>query len=180
MRTRCVSLSLLILAAATTIAAAAPLHLAKQTGFVGYSGTRWLSDYNVRKGHCDLKAISDTGPRPSPLLDLGAPRPANRAAAVLIGAKTDELVPSSVGGEPDDADRACIGHVLELGKSGKTVSWDNGSTGMHYEVTPDAGRDGIAGACRGFKLKAALNTVHSKRRAMACEKGPGLWQLTGL
>jgi hypothetical protein len=47
-------------------------------------------------------------------------------------------------------------------------------------MRPDAGRDGIAGACRAFRLKAAGNDQHVKHRALACEAGPGLWQLSGL
>jgi hypothetical protein len=73
-----------------------------------------------------------------------------------------------------------MGQVLELGASGRWVSWDNGATGIHYEMRPDAGRDGIAGACRAFRLKASGNYHRAKRTAMACESGPGLWQLSGL
>ena len=47
-------------------------------------------------------------------------------------------------------------------------------------LRPDAGRDGIAGACRAFRLKAYGNDEKVRRNAMACETGPGLWQLTGL
>ena len=73
-----------------------------------------------------------------------------------------------------------MGQVLELGASGRWVKWDNGATGVHYEMRPDAGRDGIAGACRAFRLKASGNDEQVKRNAMACETGPGLWQLSGL
>ncbi len=73
-----------------------------------------------------------------------------------------------------------MGQVLELGGSGRWVRWDNGATGIHYEMRPDAGRDGIAGACRAFRLKASGNYHHAKRTAMACASGPGLWQLSGL
>jgi hypothetical protein len=79
----------------------------------------------------------------------------------------------------DEGDRACMGQILELGASGSWVRWDS-TAGIHFRMRPDAGRDGITGACRGFKLKASGNYQHATRRAMACETGPGLWQLSGL
>ena len=66
--------------------------------------------------------------------------------AVLVGAHVPDLLPSSIGAEIDEGDRACMGQVLELGASGRWVRWDNGATGIHYDMRPDAGRDGIAAA----------------------------------
>ena len=85
-----------------------------------------------------------------------------------------------IGAEVDEGDRACMGQVLELAASGRWVRWDNGTTGIHYEMRPDAGRDGIAGSCRAFRLKITGNYQHAKRTALACESGPGLWQLSEL
>lgn len=148
--------------------------------FRGYSGVRWPSDFQVRSGHCDRKSITESPRHSDAVASLGERRSLNRTAAMLIGARVSDLLPSQVGPEVDEGDRACMGQVLELGASGRWVKWDNGATGVHYEMRPDAGRDGIAGACRAFRLKASGNYEKVKRNAMACETGPGLWQLSSL
>jgi hypothetical protein len=148
--------------------------------FRGYSGIHWQSDFDVRSGHCDRKRITESPRRSDAMASLGQRQALNRNAAVLIGAKVPDLLPSNLGVELDEGDRACIGEVLELGASDRWVSWDNDATGMHYRMWPDTGRDGIAGTCRGFHLKAAGNYQHVTRDALACESGPGLWQLSDL
>jgi len=148
--------------------------------FRGYSGTHWPWDFDVRSGHCDRRHITESPRRSDAIASLGQRRSLNRSAAMLVGARVPELLPVKFDADLDEGDRACMGQVLELGASGHWVRWDNGATGIHYEMRPDAGRDGIAGACRGFRLKSSGNYQHAKRRAMACESGPGLWQLSGL
>lgn len=160
--------------------ATAPVGAPPAGNFRGFSGTRWASDFNVRSGHCDRKRITENPRRSEAIASLGQRRLVSRDSAVLIGAKLSDLLPSSLGADLDEGDQACMGQVLELGASGHWVKWDNGATGLHFEMRPDAGRDGIAGACRGFRLKASGNEQHAKRTAMACETGPGLWQLSSL
>ncbi len=147
--------------------------------FRGYSGVRWPSDFQVRSGHCDRKSITESPRRGDAIASLGERRSLNRNAALLVGARVSDLLPSDVGPEVDEGDRACMGEVLELGASGNWVKWDNGATGVHYEMWPDAGRDGIAGACSRFHLTAIGNYKKVRREALACESGPGLWQLSG-
>jgi hypothetical protein len=162
-------------------ATASPPPAAPKTGdFRGYSGIHWPTDFDVRKGHCDRERITENPRRSDAIASLGQRRELNRSAAMLVGARLPDLLPSSLGAELDEGDRACMGQVLELGASGRWVSWDNGATGIHYEMQPDAGRDGIAGACRAFFLRASGNYHRAKRTAMACESGPGLWKLSGL
>jgi hypothetical protein len=166
-------------AAAQATAAAAPA-APKSGDFRGFSGVHWPLDFDVRKGHCDRERITENPRRSGAMASLGQRRELSRSAAMLVGARLPDLLPTSLGAEVDEGDRACMGQVLELGASGRWVSWDNGATGIHYEMRPDAGRDGIAGACRAFRLKASGNYHRAKRTAMACESGPGLWQLSGL
>jgi surface antigen len=147
--------------------------------YVGYTGTRWQQDYDVTSGRCNRAAIGASFAIPAG--EMIGPRTAgrdNRAAATLIGARVDSLVAPKVGRELDDGDRACVGHALEIGKPGHRVSWDN--AGVHYDLTPDEGHNEIAGVCRDFKLVARGSSGRSKRRGTACQKGPGLWQLTTL
>lgn len=176
-----VSVALLPIAAAGTAAAAGSAPAAEHArSFRGYSGVRWPSDFEVRAGHCDRKSITESPRHSDAVASLGERRALNRNAALLVGAHVPDLLPSDIGAEVDEGDRACMGEVLELGATGKWVAWDNGTTGVHYRMWPDAGRDGIAGACRVFHLSASGNYSKVKRQALACESGPGLWQLSGL
>jgi hypothetical protein len=175
----CAWLAAALLPGADT-AAQVPPAAPKSGDFRGYSGVHWPSDFEVRKGHCDRERITENPQHSGAMASLGQRRELNRTAAMLVGAQIPDLLPSSLGAEVDEGDRACMGQVLELGASGRWVRWDNGATGIHYEMRPDAGRDGIAGSCRAFRLKASGNYQHAKRKAMACESGPGLWQLSGL
>ena len=148
--------------------------------FRGYSGVHWPSDFEVRSGHCDRKRITASPRRSDAVASLGQRRSLNRTAALLVGAGVAGLLPSTVGADVDEGDRACMGQVLELGASGRWVRWDNSATGVRYEMRPDAGRDGIGGSCRAFRLKATGNSQRVKQKALACETGPGLWQLSNL
>jgi hypothetical protein len=152
----------------------------KSGDYRGFSGVHWPTDFEVRSGHCDRARITENPRHADAMASLGQRRALNRTAAMLVGAHVSDLLPARIGAEVDEGDRACMGQVLELGASGRWVKWDNGATGIHYEMRPDAGRDGIAGACRAFRLKAVGNDQHVKHTAMACESGPGLWQLSGL
>jgi hypothetical protein len=167
------------MAVAQDAASSAPAP-ARPGNFRGYSGNHWPSDFQVRSGHCDRKSITESPRRADAVASLGERRALNRTAALLVGARVSDLLPSAVGAEVDEGDRACMGQVLELGASGRWVTWDNDATGVRYAMRPDAGRDGIAGACRAFRLKATGNYEKVSRNAMACETGPGLWQLSGL
>jgi hypothetical protein len=166
-------------AAAQSAPASAP-PAPKAGDFRGFSGAHWPTDFEVRSGHCDRARITESPRHSDAMASLGQRRALNRTAAMLVGAHVSDLLPARIGAEVDEGDRACMGQVLELGASGRWVQWDNGATGIHYEMRPDAGRDGIAGACRAFRLKAAGNDQHVKHTALACEAGPGLWQLSGL
>jgi len=149
--------------------------------YVGYSGARWEQDFDVTSGYCDRATIGTlvhygTGG----LLAPGTTQRENRASATLIGAGVGDLVGRKVGEQIDEGDRACLGHALELGRAGKHVVWDNTLTGVHFELVPDDGHSDIAGLCRGFKLKARTDLGKSKRHGTACERSPGLWQMTRL
>jgi hypothetical protein len=148
--------------------------------FRGFSGVHWPSDFGVRAGQCDRNRITENPRRSDAIASLGQRRALNRSAAMLVGGRIPDLLPAKLGAEVDEGDRACMGHVLELGASSRWVRWDNGATGLHYEMRPDTGRDGIAGSCRAFRLEVSGNAAHAKLKAMACETGPGLWQLSGL
>ncbi|HTV51678.1 MAG TPA: RT0821/Lpp0805 family surface protein [Steroidobacteraceae bacterium] len=175
MRHRLPTLIVLLAAAGTALLGCASRAAKPPPLYPGVSGIRWTQDFGIHKGHCDRAAIST---RTVNYTLLGAEDRDNRGAAMLIGATIDDLVAGKLGYDLDGGDRACLGEVLEIGRAGRRVMWDNLATGVHYEVTPAREHEEIGGLCRRFKLLAVANTGKSKRHATACEKGAGLWQLS--
>jgi surface antigen len=172
-----VCLSAALLGALSMLAAAAGSAGTRQPSYyLGYSGTHWERDYAVSSGHCDRAAIVEMAGTP-----IGTHvTHDNPAAATLIGTGVRTLIGGRLAREIDDGDRACLGHTLEIGKSGRRVVWDNLESGVHYEIVPDDGHNEIAGLCRNFSLLAKASSGKSKRRGTACQKGPGLWQMIEL
>jgi surface antigen len=170
-----IALPLLLLVAGAVLATASAA--AKRHYYVGVSGIRWTQDFGVLSGQCNRAAIST---RTVNRTLMGNEDRDNRGAAILIGSTIEDLVSGRLGYELDAGDRACLGEVMELGKTGHKVVWDNLGQDVHYEVTPEEAHIEISGACRRFKLVVIADSGRSKRRATACEKGAGLWQLSRL
>jgi surface antigen len=159
--------------------AAAAVGRQPDSDYVGCSGFRWPSDFAVLSGRCDREAIGGVlRPTGATAIGVHPDTHQNRWTATLIGASVSGLIARKMAREIDDGDRACLGHTLEVGKPGRAVVWDNSTTGVHFEMVPQDGRNEIAGLCRDFKLWARTGSGHSERRGKACEKAPGLWQLS--
>ena len=162
-------------------------------GLVGYGGQRWQTDHGVRAGRCDRGAIliQSTGPR-----DLVAEHQQhlkNRTVGIIGSAQSGVLLSTRGAGRHgarfDAADRACVGHVLELGAVGRDVSWVNDATQLAYVVALEAGTvESKAGAsrCRVLLLTSvparrwsggagAGNALRQAERLIACQSGPGAW-----
>src|SRR5690554_2851533 len=60
----------------------------------------------------------------------------DRTVATIVGAIARAVIGNWIGRKLDEADRACIGHALELGKAGQRVLWTNKSSGVQYELIP--------------------------------------------
>ena len=82
------------------------------------------------------------------------------------------IVGHAIGDRMDERDRACMGHALELGRSGVPVEWR--SAGHAYQFTPrgDA-RDG----CRNATL---VVDGRRPRDVLACPSGRGEWRFRNI
>ena len=172
-----VTTAALLIGLAIAVGVADAASAKKHRSYPGYSGIAWPDDFGVMSGHCDREAIST---RTRNRTAFGSEDRDNRQAGMLIGATIEDLIRGALGRELDSGDRACLGHVLEIGKSGHTVRWDNAASGVHYEVVPHDAHDEVGGSCRTFRILATAGEGRSKRKATACEKGGGLWQLSRL
>jgi surface antigen len=146
--------------------------------YVGYTGTQWEQDFDILSGSCNRQAVATViGGVVGGVIGNRVAEPENRTIATLIGAAAGAFIGNRIGRRLDEADRGCFGHVLEVGKTGQRVSWTNETTGVHYEMTPGADRDHNGAACREFTLMAANGADRSSQRGVACQSGPGAWQV---
>ena len=116
--------------------------------YVGYTGKRWEKDYGVIGGHCNTAEVGAV---------LGA----------VIGAKVGQSI--------DDADRACMGHALELAGRSKTVAWTNQATGLTYRLTPTRDFGDARQPCREFRTVVSSGKKQETVTGTACRRGHGDW-----
>jgi len=161
----------------------APAHgwRAKQNGqkaHVGHAGYEWEFDYGVQSGSCDRRAIGTAlGGITGAVIANRVADSENRTVAMLIGAAAGAFIGNRIGRNFDKADEACLGHALELGKTGQPVGWTNEDTGVSYQVVPGADRDRDGSACREFNFTAVSGSDKSTRQGLACESERGVWQV---
>jgi surface antigen len=147
--------------------------------YVGYTGTKWQRDYDISSGRCNRQEIGAVLGAATGGLIGSRVGEENRTVATIIGAAIGALIGSKIGGALDDADRGCFGHALEMSPPGKRVSWDNPTTGVHYEMLPREGRKIDARTCRDFTLIATRGAHKSSEQGLACQARAGVWELVG-
>lgn len=146
--------------------------------YLGYTGSKWEHDYDVRSGHCNREQIGAVlGAVVGGVIGSQVGSRDDRTVATIIGVALGALVGANIGRDMDDGDRACFGHALEIGAAGRRVSWDNGATGVRYELIPGIGHRDGARACRNFTLVASHDGEHWKRKGEACQNDRGIWRL---
>ena len=181
----------LVLALSLPLAAAPPGHApahgyrAKNraepapTVHVGYSGSSWDLDYGVLSGNCDRQKIATVvGGVTGGFIANRVAESDNRTVATIIGAAAGALIGNRIGKRLDQADEACVGHALEIGKAGQPVSWTNDSTGVAYQLVPGAASVRNGSPCRDFSLRAIADSQGSTRQGVACRSDVGVWQIT--
>lgn len=139
--------------------------------FLGAGDRKWLQDYGVVEGYCNRQAVEavvtagPTGPETprSEVAMLRGTAPATRARADLAA-----------------ADRACLGHALELAPEGRTVYWADAAGGYTYRATALRTFQALGWPCREF----IFEVTRGKRapeivRGRACRTEDGVWGITG-
>jgi outer membrane lipoprotein SlyB len=149
--------------------------------YVGYTGVKWERDYEVLSGRCNREAIGAVlGGVVGGVVGSQIGDGTGRTVATIVGAAAGALIGAKVGRNMDDKDRACVGHALEIGATGRTVSWQNSATGVRYQMVPSTGRKTSKGACRDFTLKATDGSQRWSRHGMACQSRQGVWEISRL
>jgi surface antigen len=146
--------------------------------YVGYTGTKWSRDYDVSTGRCNREEIGAVlgGAIGGVIANRNSDE--HRIVATIIGAAAGALIGAKIGRELDEADRGCMGHVLEIGEPGRRVVWANTRTGVSYVLVPGEGRKVKGKPCRQFTLTATRGKVKEEKRGTACQVGVGEWKFS--
>ena len=147
--------------------------------YIGYTGKRWEKDYGVVGGRCNTDEVGAVvGGAIGGAIGSRADKE-HRAVAIVLGTAIGAVIGSKIGKSIDEADRACMGHSLELAGRKDSVEWTNAATGITYRVTPT--RNFVDGRehCREFTTE--LSSGKGSRRdvvaGVACRGAKGEWLL---
>ena len=144
--------------------------------YVGYTGKKWEQDYGVVEGRCDTDKVGAVlGGVVGGVVGAKVGSPDNRPVAIVVGTVLGAVIGAKVGRALDDADRACMGHALELAGEKKTVVWTNPATGVHYELTPTRNLGDAKNPCREFTTKVSNGKLSDVVTGVACRRGAGDW-----
>ncbi len=147
-------------------------------GYVGYSGKRWEEDYGIRRGECNRELVGTVvGTVLGAVVGDRVADDENRTVATIVGAFAGALIGKRIGRELDEADRACVGHALELAEPGQRVRWTSGSGDLRYDLVPGAELERSGRECREYRLVASTTERRSAHRGTACQVRPGVWQM---
>jgi len=104
----------------------------------------------------------------------------NRQIAIVVGTVAGAVIGANIGRGLDEADRACIGHGLELVGDKKPVTWASADNRRTYRFYPLRGFEQAGVKCREFDFRVT-STDGSKKtnRVKACPAGDGTWRLVG-
>ena len=144
--------------------------------YVGYTGRQWGHDYGILDGRCNTDEIlAVVGAVTGGIVGGKIASPENRAVGILVGAVLGGVVGAQIGDRLDDSDRACMGHSLELARTGQTVRWTNPTTGLSYQLKPVSD---LADGCRQFELARKDDGRSNPARLRACSRDFGTWSFT--
>jgi surface antigen len=143
---------------------------------VGYTGRQWGHDYGILDGRCNTDEIlAVAGAVTGGIVGGKIASPENRVVGVLVGAVIGGVVGAEIGDRFDDNDRACMGHSLELARTGQVVRWTNPATGLSYQVKPVTD---LADGCRQFELARKDGKRSRPEKLLACSRDAGTWSFT--
>ena len=146
--------------------------------YVGYTGKKWDQDYGVLEGTCNTAEVGAVlGGVVGGVVGSRAGNDRNRPVAIVVGTVLGAVIGAKVGATIDEADRACMGHALELAGERKTVVWKNDATGVSYQLTPTRNFTDGDKPCREFTTLVAAGSRKDAIKGVACRRGNGEWAI---
>jgi surface antigen len=146
--------------------------------YLGYTGQKWPKDYGVLGGQCDHTAIGAAlGGAVGAAVGSQIGEGDGRTVAIIVGGALGAMLGAKIAQDMDAADRACIGHALELAPDGRPVVWTNTQAGVQYMVTPTRGFTQDGRECREFTTERNVGGKKSKSAGKACRVQDGEWRI---
>jgi surface antigen len=146
--------------------------------YQGYTGTRWPEDYGILDGRCNREAIGAAiGGAVGGIIGSKVGEGGARTVATIIGTVLGAVMGAKLGEILDEADRACIGHALELVRDETRVSWVNPEAGVSYLLKPLGGYRSHGMPCREFSMRVTRAGRSETRQGRACRKAEGTWEM---
>ncbi len=151
----------------------------REAYYVGYSGHEYDRDYDiVRSNRCNREKVGAViGGVVGGVIGYEVGSRDNRVVATILGAAAGALIGAKIGRDMDDRDRACWGHALELGTTGRRVTWINEDNGVRYDITPGHGARRGDRICRDYTLVEWRDRNSVRSSGTACQIRSGEWQL---
>jgi surface antigen len=144
--------------------------------YVGYTGKKWAKDYGVLEGRCNTAAVGAVlGGAVGGAVGSQVSSREDRPIAIILGTVIGAVVGHAIGKELEDADRACMGHALELASEKKPVVWTNQGTGVNYRLTPTGTFSEGKTPCRRFTTVLSSGKKKDTVKGAACRQGNGEW-----
>jgi len=177
--TALVSLTLLPLPAPAEPPPWAPAHgwrKKNDPNYVGYTGKKWEKDYGIIDGRCNTAAVGAVlGGVTGAVVGSRVSDRQDRPVAIILGTAIGAIIGAKIGQSIDEADRACMGHALELAGEKKTVVWTNKQTGVNYRLTPTRNISDGKQPCREFTTVVSSGKKKDAVKGVACRRGNGEW-----
>jgi len=146
--------------------------------YVGYSGTKWPRDYGILAGRCDHTAVGAVlGGVVGGAIGSQIGKGDGRTVAIIVGTVLGAAVGAKIAQDMDAADRACIGHTLELAPVGRRVVWHNADTDVDYAVIPTRSYKVDGRDCREFTTERYYDDKRSTGKGRACRGDDGEWRI---
>lgn len=146
--------------------------------YTGYTGHYWERDYGIASGRCNREEVGTVlGAVAGGAIGAAVHDGGNDLVAILAGATIGAIIGREIGRDIDDADRACMGHALEIGRMGQPVYWDGGQPGLGYAMSVHDGFKYDGYDCRNFTFEREYRGQKTTRPGTACRVADGEWAL---
>ena len=146
----------------------------KKKHYKGKSGVMYVEDFGISSGRCNRDEIGAViGGVTGAVIGGQVAGHDDRVVGMVVGGVLGAVIGHAIGDRMDERDRACMGHALELGRTGVPVVWTSGGHRYHFTPRGDA-RDG----CRYATL---MVDGRKPKDVLACPSGRrGEWSFRGI
>lgn len=100
-----------------------------------------------------------------------------KTAATIAGTLLGMMVGGNIGRSMDDADRYCLGQVLEQAPDRGLVSWRNPDLQSEYRVTPTRTYEQSGRYCREYTTESIVGGRPQSVYGTACRQPDGSWEI---